>query len=327
MNYSKKIEKVSEERQFNYFKLALFSFLFFLNSYKTLSQDSIPEKKDLTEESELKFQKFFFKALSEKSIGNFQKAIENLESCNQILPNDVSVFFEFSKNYLLLNNTLLAKEYIKRSLVKDPNNIWMLKHYVKIYQKDRNYNGAIKIQKKIVNLNLKEREFLARLYAYNRQYEESLTLINTLEKENLLSSYLKRLKLNLGKRNVIKTKVKNKKGSDLLTLINQFKTDKSYKILEEILNKSSKNSDLLKFSEEGITLFPAQPYVYLINGKTLNSKKNYKKALLILQSGVDFVIDDEMEAGFYLEIAKAYRGLGKVKEEQKYIQKAKKLKN
>ncbi|MDD7915107.1 hypothetical protein [Polaribacter ponticola] len=67
--------------------------------------------------------------------------------------------------------------------------------------------------------------------------------------------------------------------------------------------------------------------MYLINGKTLNSKKNYKKALLILQSGVDFVIDDEMEAGFYLEIAKAYRGLGKVKEEQKYIQKAKKLKS
>ena len=68
---------------------------------------------------------------------------------------------------------MLAKEYIKRSLVKDPNNIWMLKHYVKIYQKDRNYNGAIKIQKKIVNLNLKENSIQKLL---NHHYDENLQL-------------------------------------------------------------------------------------------------------------------------------------------------------
>ena len=57
------------------------------------AQDSIALPKDLNEEKELKFQQYFFKALAEKSIRNFQKAIENLESCNQIIPNDVAVFF------------------------------------------------------------------------------------------------------------------------------------------------------------------------------------------------------------------------------------------
>ncbi len=325
MNIRIKNNNISEERQFNYFKLALFSLFFFLFSINSTAQDSIPEKADLTEEAELKFQQYFFKALSEKSIGNYQKSIENLESCNQILQNNISVFFEFSKNYLLLNNTLLAKEYINRSLAKEANNIWMLKHLVKIYLKERNYKEAIKIQQKIIALKPKERDFLARLYAYDRQYEKSLSLINKLEKENLISSSLKRLRTNLEKR--AGKQVKEEKPSDLSSLVNQFKTDKSYKVLKRILKNSANNTELLKFSEEGIVLFPAQPFVYLVNGKILNYQKNHKKALTILQSGIDFVIDDEMEADFYSEIAKAFKGLGNKKEENKYKLKAKKLKS
>ena len=321
--YFKKKNKV-EKRSFNHFKLALFYFILF--SINIFAQDSIPLKEDLTEETELKFQEFFFKALSEKAIGNYQQAIENLESCNQISTNDVSVFFEFSKNYLLLNNTLLAKEYIERSLEKDINNLWMLTHLVKIYQKDSNYKEAIKIQQKIVDINPKERGLLAKLLVNDKQYKKAISLMNTLEKENTLSSNLKKLKANLEKRKGASVKKEN--PSDLGSLINQFKTDKSYKVLKQILNQSSNNTaDLLKFSEEGIALFPAQPYVYLVKGKTLNNQKKYKNALATLKNGIDFVIDDEMEVDFYTEIAKAFKGLGNTKEEKKYKQKAKNLKN
>ncbi|MGK0325753.1 MAG: putative Zn-dependent protease [Polaribacter sp.] len=321
--YFKKKNKV-EKRSFNHFKLALFYFILF--SINIFAQDSIPLKEDLTEEAELKFQEFFFKALSEKAIGNYQQAIENLESCNQISTNDVSVFFEFSKNYLLLNNTLLAKEYIERSLAKDINNLWMLKHLVKIYQKDSNYKEAIKIQQKIVAINPKERGLLAKLLVNDKQYKKAISLMNTLEKENTLSSNLKKLKANLEKKK--EASVKKEDPSDLGSLINQFKTDKSYKVLKQILNQSSNNTaDLLRFSEEGIALFPAQPFVYLVKGKTLNDLKKYKNALTTLQNGFDFVIDDKMEVDFYTEIAKAFKGLGNSKEEKKYTQKAKNLKN
>ena len=54
-------------------KVFLLPFLLFfvwvlLSNSKVFSQDSIPDKKDLTEEKRIKFQEFFFKALSEKSI-------------------------------------------------------------------------------------------------------------------------------------------------------------------------------------------------------------------------------------------------------------------
>jgi predicted Zn-dependent protease len=324
MYFKKKNKNKREKRLFNYFRLALFSFVFF--SINIFAQDSIPVKEDLTEEAELKFQEFFFKALSEKAIGHYQQAIENLESCNQISTNDVSVFFEFSKNYLLLNNTLLAKEYIERSLAKDINNLWMLTHLVKIYQKDSNYKEAIKIQQKIVAINPKERDLLAKLLVNDKQYKKAISLMNTLEKENTLSSKLKKLKANLEKSKG--ASVKNENPSDLGSLINQFKTDKSYKVLKQILNQSSNNTvDLLKFSEEGIALFPAQSYLYLLKGKALNDLKKYKKALTTLHNGFDFVIEDKMEVDFYTEIARAFKGLGNSKEEIKYMQKAKNLKN
>jgi predicted Zn-dependent protease len=324
MYFKKKNKNKREKRLFNYFRLALFSFVFF--SINIFAQDSIPVKEDLTEEAELKFQEFFFKALSEKAIGHYQQAIENLESCNQISTNDVSVFFEFSKNYLLLNNTLLAKEYIERSLAKDINNLWMLTHLVKIYQKDSNYKEAIKIQQKIVAINPKERDLLVKLLVYDKQYRKAISLMNTLEKENTLSSNLKKLKANLEKSKG--ASVKNENPSDLGSLINQFKTDKSYKVLKQILNQSSNNTaDLLKFSEEGIALFPAQSYLYLLKGKALNDLKKYKKALTTLHNGFDFVIEDKMEVDFYTEIARAFKGLGNSKEEIKYMQKAKNLKN
>lgn len=312
--------------QFKNFRLALFCLFFFLFSLKTVSQDSIPEQKDLTEEAELKFQQYFFKALSQKSIGNYSKAIENLEDCNQILQENTAVFFEFSKNYLALNKTLLAKEYINRALVKKPDNIWMLKHLVEIYVKERNYSKAIDVQQKVIAQNPKEKEYLVRLFLYNREYKKAVDLMNALEKDKALSTSLKMLKQSLEARKNIG--VKTESPNDVSTLKKSFENEKSYKTLEKILKLSNDNiNDLLKYSKLGIELYPSQSFVYLMNGKALNMQKEYKNALLILQNGIDFVIEDNMEIDFYKEIAKAYKGLGNIDQENKYIKKAKQLKS
>lgn len=290
------------------------------------SQDSIPEKKDLTEEKALKFQEFFFKALSEKAIENYQKAIENLESCNQILENQIAVFFEFSKNYYELNNIVLAKEYVQRALQKEPENLWMLKHLVMILQKESNFNEAIKLQEKITENHPNERESLVRLYFINDQPKEALAVLLKMEQENGLNSEFSFLKKKLTETN--NPVIEETKTNDIEGLISQFQTDKSYSILENILQRSEKKNDtLLLFSKEGISLFPEQPFVYLQHGKALNQQNEFQKALNSLKNGLDFVIDVKMEIEFYSEIAKAYKGLGNAIEEKKYRQKATLLKN
>jgi len=313
-----------KETALKFLKWSLFSLLFFLISQKSYTQDSLSVATDFTEEKELKFQQFFFNALSQKSIGNYQKAIENLESCNQILPNNKSVFFEFSKNYLYLNNTLLAKEYISRAIIQDSKNIWMQKHLVKVFEKENNFFEAIKIQQKIIVLNPRENKNLVLLYLKNRDYIKALSFIKTLEEDNLLTSNLKRIKDRLEKNNYSETqKVKVSKD-----IYKSFETEKTYTVLKQILLATKdKPRLLLKYSKEGIALFPAQPFVYLINGSTLNVNREFKKALEILQNGIDFVIEDAMEALFYKEMAFAYKGLNNKVEERRYMEKYKKLVN
>jgi len=324
MIFRVKIMQNRKETALKFLKWSLFSLLFFLISQKSYTQDSLSVATDFAEEKELKFQQFFFNALSQKSIGNYQKAIENLESCNQILPNNKSVFFEFSKNYLYLNNTLLAKEYINRAIIQDSKNIWMQKHLVKVFEKENNFFEAIKIQQKIIVLNPKENKNLVLLYLKNRDYIKALSFIKTLEEDNLLSLDLKKIKERLEKNNYSETqKVKVSKD-----IYKRFETEKTYTVLKQILLATKdKPRLLLKYSKEGIALFPAQPFVYLINGSTLNVNREFKKALEILQNGIDFVIEDAMEALFYKEMALAYKGLNNKVEERRYMEKYKKLVN
>ena len=302
--------------------LVLFFLFFVLFSLPSYAQDSIALPKDLNEEKELKFQQYFFKALAEKSIRNFQKAIENLESCNQIVPNDVAVFFEFSKNYFALHQIELAKEYIDRALTKSPENHWMLQHLVAVLQSSNSYAEAIEIQLKLVaqkpkNVHLKEA--LTKLYLRNNQPEKALEIVNLITEQNGSTAFLKNLKTALEKR---KSRFKKEEEPTKLTSSQaSFDFDKTYLSLERLLKNSNNEVVLLKYSKQGIQRFPAQPYVYLVQGKILNHQKAHKNALSILKSGIDFVIEDEMEQDFFREIAKSYKGLGNLKEEKKYLKK------
>jgi tetratricopeptide (TPR) repeat protein len=311
-----------KERPFLSFKVSLFSLFFLFNAVSAFAQDSIPLAADFTEEKELKFQEFFFNALSQKSIGNYQKALENLESCNQLLPNNTAVFFEFSKNHLYLNNILLAKEYISRAIEQDPENSWMQRHLVEIFVKERNFSEAIKIQQKLIALAPKENEYLVALYYQNSDYKKAASLLNTLEKKGFISSNLREIKERLEKQKEAKVP----QAAVFQNMYLKFETDKTYVVLKQILEDAkNKPTLLIKYSEEGVALFPAQPFVYLINGSALNRKGAYKKALEILQNGVDFVIEDAMEIAFYKEMVIAYKGLGNKVEEKRYLEKFKKL--
>lgn len=289
-----------------------------------LAQDSIPIAKDLTEEKELEFQQFFFKALSEKSIGNYQNAIQNLENCNQILGNDVAVFFEFSKNYLMLNQFMQAQEYIKRAIEQQPQNIWLLKHYVAVLDQQRNYPEAIKVQSSVVQLDKKEEEGLVELYLKNRDYQKAFALIDNIEKNRPLSSKLKYFK-KYYKNRWVKPK-KQEKANDLDDLKKRFADEKSFETLLAILKKSTLMTERLEYVDKGLQLFPAQSVLYLRKGEILFQKKQYKETISVLENGIDFVIEDEMLVSYYKLMMRSYEFLGDKTKVQQYKTKLNKLK-
>jgi ADP-ribosylglycohydrolase len=83
---------------------------------------------------------------------------------------------------------------------------------------------------------------------------------------------------------------------------------------------------LAKMSNEQIQLFPSQPELYYYNGLANNQLKNYKKAIDVLESGIDFIIDNKvLEINFNLQLGEAYNGLGDMKKKDLYFSKANEL--
>lgn len=294
------------------------------NPFLLYSQDSIPKTKEITEEiieeNTIKFQEYFFKSLSEKSIKNYQIAIQNLEECNAIFPNDKAVFFELSKNYLLLNRTSEALQYINNALRLAPSNFWMLKHLVAIHKKDKNYQEAINTQLIIVEQKPKQRAELIYLYYLNDEYMQALSLIDVFEKDYGLTTRLKQLKNKLVLRNKPQTVIST--IDSLPKLISDFELNSpSFYTLKKILTLAIKDDipAYHMYSNLAIDLFPAQPFSYLSKGRALQLQGKHQEAIDILEIGIDFIIENSLlEVQFYTILISAYKRLNQPQKALEY---------
>lgn len=85
--------------------------------------------------------------------------------------------------------------------------------------------------------------------------------------------------------------------------------------------------DVLAKKADNLTqLFPTQPQFYYYAGLANNQLKAYKKATTYLESGLDFIIDDQaLEINFNIQLGEAYNGLGDNTKKEKYFTKANEL--
>ncbi|CAM1342172.1 tetratricopeptide repeat protein [Tenacibaculum amylolyticum] len=297
-------------------------------TFSSYAQDSIVLESSISEKKQINFEQYFFDAITQKAIYNYQKAIDYLEECNAIIPDNKAVLFELSKNYYFLNKLPEAIIYGNKALELEANNVWILEHLVNVYKKSRNFEAAIAIQQKLGERFPKKKRPLVYLHLQNNDRNSAKKVLEELATAKLLNSRLRSLRtkiLRIGtptppkKLTTSKTTVRN-------NLEERFEKEKSFTNLSDLLVKLDKdgNNSLLGYSEQGISLFPAQPFVYLMNGKALNKNKQFKKAIESLQNGIDFVIDDQqLENHFYNELVKAYKALGDTKNVNKYQKKIK----
>lgn len=80
---------------------------------------------------------------------------------------------------------------------------------------------------------------------------------------------------------------------------------------------------LAKVSEEKTELFPTQPELYYYSGLANNQLQKYKKAKDMLETGLDFIVDNQtLEINFNIQLGEAYNGLGDMKKKESYFAKA-----
>ena len=304
--------------------------IFLIPSIIFAQEDLTSTEEYLEEQQEINFQTFFFEGLQQKAIGNFDKAIFALEACHNIEGKNVAVLFELSKNYALLHKYTEAEYYVLKGLELDPYNIYMLKKLKEIKEKKNDYKGAINIQKQIVQINPEKESDLVILFIKSGEIDLAIALLIKLDSLNRLPSSLKMLKESLTQPKSDKnqnyqisenrTESKLDKLKETYSLKNDFN---SLKLILETELKTKQYLDLLKDSEEAISLYPAQPYVYLMNGIALNSLRKYKNAIEKLEIGLEYIVEDhKIEAEFMDQLSLSYKGLGQNKIATSYYKKA-----
>ena len=81
--------------------------------------------------------------------------------------------------------------------------------------------------------------------------------------------------------------------------------------------------EAVALSEKALTIFPAQPLLYLINGVANNKLSKADIALENLEAGIDFLLDDsKMEKDFYKQMAIAHTQKGNTKKASEFSKKA-----
>lgn len=408
------------------------------------------------------FEDFFYEAIQQRSIENYDKAITALEKGMLIQPENVVIYFELGKNYLAQKKYNEAYENFEKAAKMDPKNRWTWVGMYDVCYAVRDYNKAIPIVEKLVTFKEDYKEDLTSLYMNTQQFDKALELINELnekfgksdkrelykadimkdakyqsaEKFHLLeqikkfpkeeSNYIaliymysqsnqeekaleiaqklekeiptsdwaqvslfkfhlnnndgdnavkamnivfpskkidSKIKHRMLNEFLIFTKNNPKYEPDLDKAISYFDNDKDVDVAKEIgkfyytkaewgkaikyLNmhlttaqddvetqlillqaytENQQFADLAKKADDLTQLFPTQPQFYYYAGLANNQLKNFKKAATILDSGLDFVIDDAaLEINFNIQLGEAYSGLGDTNKKEKYFAKADEL--
>ena len=96
------------------------------------------------------FQEYFFEALKQKGIENYDRAVDALQQCLNLDSKKPVIYFELGKNYNLLKNYGAAEDALKKAVNMQPDNEWFLDELYDVYYQQDDINNAIKTIKQLV---------------------------------------------------------------------------------------------------------------------------------------------------------------------------------
>ena len=152
------------------------------NPLQEVAEDDLGEVSDL-------FQEYFFEAIKQKAIENYEKAIVALRECEIIQPNNSVVFFELGKNYKFLNDLDKAIINFQKANRLEPNREWILQALMESYYLNNQYEPGILVNKELVSFNEKYYDDLAKTYFELQQFDKLIVLLNQLDAELGLTEY------------------------------------------------------------------------------------------------------------------------------------------
>lgn len=264
-----------------------------------------------------------------KATGRKKDQIKNLETRVENNPdkesNYLALIFRYSEN----NEKEKAFETAKELLEINPNSQIVHLALYKFYLDDNDTEKAIESMKIVLkssqikpDAKLKVLSDFVNFVRENPKYEADLVEITALVGNSSNGKTLVELAEYYLKNNDKAKALKYYKEALALQSDN-------FQILRNVLLLyiDTNQFDLAaKKSDNALEKYPSQPIFYLINGVALNALNQPKKAVEILESGIDYIIEDtKMEADFYNQLSKAYTLLNNTTKAKTFSDKAKQL--
>ncbi|WP_339835358.1 hypothetical protein [uncultured Maribacter sp.] len=266
------------------------------------------------------FQENFFEGLKQKGIRNYDRAITYFLECKRLQPQNTVVSFELAKFHLYDKQLILAQEYALEAVNGEPENYWYAETLVNVVEARKSILNEVKGELPWNNVEL--RSNLAEIYFLKKDYIMAQSVLKGLKATKSNDRLEQRIKdsLQTQTKKISTLQIPSSQvASEALNSIEDYKTK-----INELLNTNDDVVTLLAISEEAMESFPSQPFFYYSNGAALNRSQKREDAIEILETALDYVIDDiALENKIYKELANAYTAINNTSKANMYLSKIK----
>lgn len=260
--------------------IAFFVFLLFSFGNQLFAQQN-PEDIALEEN---KTEDYFFEALAQRGIENYDKAIVAIQKCLEKEPKNPAFLYELGKNQLDAKDYVAAEITFKSAVEIDNKQRWYWNGLYDVYYQTKNYEKAIGVVQKLIEFDTNMREDLVSLYMNTDQKEKALYLLKEMEASSHLTKTMEfyKLKLESSKEFASTKKETLEKGIkehpkyeqnyiDLISLYLSFNQEEKAFEVARVLEKEIPNSD---WAHVSLVKF------YLASNDGINASKSMFKVLM-----------------------------------------------
>lgn len=260
--------------------IAFIVFLLFSFGNQLFAQQN-PEDIALVEN---KTEDYFFEALAQRGIENYDKAIVAIQKCLEKEPKNAAFLYELGKNQLDAKDYVAAEITFKSAVEIDNKQRWYWNGLYDVYYQTKNYEKAIGVVQKLIEFDPNMREDLVSLYMNTDQKEKALHLLKEMEASSHLTKTMEfyKLKLESSKEFASPKKETLEKGIkehpkyeqnyiDLISLYLSFNQEEKAFEVARVLEKEIPNSD---WAHVSLVKF------YLASNDGINASKSMFKVLM-----------------------------------------------
>lgn len=183
-----------------------------------------------TTSEDILFNYYFDDAVRERLAGHFDAAIDLLNNCNRIKPDNGYVMYETAKNYVITKQTEKSISYLEKAVSAQPENIWfkttLAEQYINTQQIEKavdTYNAIVKLEPD----NSDALTMLISIYSQSERYNDAINALNLLEKTQGMNQ-----EITMEKARMYFMQNQNKKGiAEIDRLVKAYPNETKYQVL------------------------------------------------------------------------------------------------